>query len=615
MRVRQTMSTFTRRRLLHASLAAGAAVVAMPAEGAAAAGDQAPDGAPDKGSSRLPGGDRTWDLTVLGTSDLHGNVVNWDYYRDREYDDSAHNDVGLAKVAALIRQIRAERAGRATLVIDAGDTLQGTPLAYYYALREPITSTGTQHPMARAMNAIGYDATTLGNHEFNYGLPLLDAWAKQLTFPVLAANALDAATGRPAYQPYVIKRIDLGPGAPSLKVGILGLTNPGTAIWDRSHVEGTLTFADMVATAARWVPTLRRHGADLVLVSAHAGASGTSTYGGDLPIENAAALIAEQVPGIDAVLSGHTHVDIPVMWITNAVTGAQVPLSAPSKFGQRLTRLDFVLAHRRGRWSVTSTTSTTVNTNTVAEDPAVLDAVRPQHETTVSYVNQPVATSRTTLAAAQSRYRDTPIIDFITRIQAETVAAALAGTAYADLPLLSIAAPFSRSAIIPEGSVRIKDLAGLYLYDNTLVAVVLTGAEVRAYLEYSARYFVTLAPTDPVDPATISDPSIPDYNYDIVSGVDYQIDISRPIGTRITSLTYPGTTTAVLDTDQLVVAVNNYRQAGGGNFPGIRKTPIYNEQKEIRQLLIDWAQARGVLDPADFFTPNWTLVRQGLPVF
>jgi 2',3'-cyclic-nucleotide 2'-phosphodiesterase/3'-nucleotidase len=549
---------------------------------------------------------RTFTLSVLGTSDTHGNVYNWDYYSDAEYDDSAHNDVGVAKLAALINRIRAER-GVTTLVLDAGDTIQGTPLATYYAKQEPITETGEKHPMAKAMNVLHYDAVTLGNHEFNYGLPLLNLWIRQLGFPALAANAVNVATGRPAFRPYVIKKLTVG--GTTLRVGILGLTNPGTAIWDRANVEGLLRFEDLVETAAKYVPIIRRNGADLVLISAHGGDSGTSSYGPELPVENPSALIAERVPGIDAILFGHAHAEVPQRFVTNAATGAQVLLSEPSKWGQRLTRMDFTLTRERGRWTVTGKQATTLNTNTVAEDPDVLKAVRRQHATTVAYVNQVVARSAAELSAAESRYQDTPILDFINKVQTDTVTTALAGTEYAGLPVLSIAAPFSRTAVFPQGDVKIKDVAGLYIYDNTLEAVVLTGAEVKAYLEYSAKYFVTLPPGAPADPATISDPAVPDYNYDTISGLAYDIDISRPVGSRIVFRS---------DVDpaaRFVVAVNNYRRSGGGNFPGIVKTQVYNAQQEIRQLLIDWAQARGVLDPADFFEPNWRLVRAGEPVF
>ncbi|MEU1589872.1 5'-nucleotidase C-terminal domain-containing protein [Micromonospora sp. NPDC005710] len=558
---------------------------------------------------------RTWDLTLLGTSDMHGNVYNWDYYRDAEYDDSKHNDIGVAKLATLINQIRRERRGKATLVLDAGDTIQGTPLATYYAKQEPITATGEKHPMARAMNVIDYDAVTLGNHEFNYGLPLLDLWIRQLGFPALAANAVNAKTGKPAFLPYVIKKVSLGFAAPTLRVGILGLTNPGVAIWDKGNVEGKLRFDDMIATAAKWVPIMRARGADVVLISAHGGDSGTSSYGPELPNENPVALIAQQVPGIDAILFGHAHNEVVERFVTNERTGTQVLLSEPSKWGQRLTRMDFTLAREHGRWTITKKAATMLNTNTVVEDPKVLAAVRAQHQKTVAYVNQVVAQSTVELSAAESRYKDTPILDFINHVQTEVVGAALAGTAYADLPVLSIAAPFSRTAVFPAGDVKIRDVAGLYVYDNTLEAVVLSGAEVRAYLEYSAKFFRTLAPGAPADPEQISDPAVPDYNYDVFSGLDYDIDISKPVGQRITRLVLAGTDTPVADNAQFVVAVNNYRRSGGGNFPGIVKTQVYNAQQEIRQLLIDWAQARGTIDPADFFQQNWRLVREGVPVF
>ena len=580
-------SGVSRRSVLAASVATAAAAPFVSVGGAAAR-------------------PRTFNLTVLGTSDTHGNVYNWDYYRDAEYDDSAHNDVGVAKLATLVNQIRDEE--RPTLVLDAGDTIQGTPLATYYAKQEPITATGAKHPMARAMNVLHYDAVTLGNHEFNYGLPLLNLWIRQLAFPALAANAVNVATGRSAFRPYVNKRVSLAPNAPTLRVGILGLTNPGVAIWDRANVEGRLRFEDMVATAAKWVPIIRRNGADLVIVSAHGGDSGTSSYGPELPNENPSALIAEQVPGIDAILFGHAHNEVAQRFVTNTATGEQVLLSEPSRWGQRLTRMDFEIGRERGKWKILSKKSATLNTNTVTEDPDVLRVVRRQHEKTVAYVNQVVAQSVVELSAAESRYKDTPILDFINQVQTETVTAALAGTEYAGLPVLSIAAPFSRTAVFPQGVVKIKDVAGLYIYDNTLEAVVLTGAEVKAYLEYSAKYFRTLAPGAPVDVSAISDPAVPDYNYDVISGITYDIDISRPVGERIT----------LYDVDpaaRFVVAVNNYRRSGGGNFPGIVKEQVYNAQQEIRQLLIDWAQAKGVIDPADFFVANWRLVRAGVPVF
>ncbi|GLW33038.1 bifunctional metallophosphatase/5'-nucleotidase [Actinoplanes regularis] len=591
----------SRRGVLAVSAAAATAPLAFPA--AAQAGG--------KGHPTPPPAPQTYHLTVLGTSDLHGNVYNWDYYKDAEYDDSAHNDVGVAKAAALINKLRAEATG-ATLVLDAGDTIQGTPLATYYAKQEPITETGEKHPMAKSMNVLHYDAVTLGNHEFNYGLPLLNLWIRQLGFPALAANAVSAKTGKPAFTPYVIKKVSLGRHAPTLRVGILGLTNPGVAIWDKGNVEGKLKFLGMVETAAKWVPVIRQRGADVVIVVAHGGDSGISSYGSELPNENPVALIAQQVPGIDAILFGHAHAEVAQRFVTNTATGQQVLTSEPSKWGQRLTKMDFELVREHGCWKITSKASATLNTNTVEADPKVLAAVQSQHNKTVAYINQVVAASTQELSAATSRYEDTPILDYINKVQTDTVVAALAGTAYASLPVLSIAAPFSRTAVFPKGDVKIKDVAGLYIYDNTLEAVVLTGAEVKAYLEYSAKYFKTLAVGAPVDVANINESTVPDYNYDTLSGVEYDIDISKPVGSRITRLQLGGVDVAA--DAQFVVAVNNYRRSGGGAFPGIVKTQVYNEQKEIRQLLIDWAQAKGKIDPADFFVKNWQLVREGVPV-
>jgi 2',3'-cyclic-nucleotide 2'-phosphodiesterase/3'-nucleotidase len=592
----------SRRGVLAVSAAAAAAPLALP--GAAQAGGKG------HGHPQPPKAE-TFHLTVLGTSDLHGNIYNWDYYKDAEYDDSAHNDVGVAKAAALINKLRAEATG-GTLVLDAGDTIQGTPLATYYAKQEPITTTGEKHPMAKSMNVLHYDAVVLGNHEFNYGLPLLNLWIRQLGFPALAANAVSAKSGKPAFTPYVIKKVSLGKHAPTLRVGILGLTNPGVAIWDKGNVEGKLNFLGMVETAAKWVPEIRRRGADVVIVVAHGGDSGVSSYGSELPNENPVGLIAQQVPGIDAILFGHAHLEIAQKFVTNTTTGKQVLTSEPSKWGQRVTRMDFDLVREHGSWKITTSASATLNTNTVEADPKVLAVVKKQHEKTVAYINQVVAASTAELSAATSRYEDTPILDYINKVQTDEVTTALAGTAYAGLPVLSIAAPFSRTAVFPKGDVKIKDVAGLYIYDNTLEAVVLTGAEVKAYLEYSAKFFKTLAAGAPVVAADISDSTIPDYNYDILSGVDYDIDISKPIGSRITRLQIAG---ADVSADaQFVVAVNNYRRSGGGAFPGIVKTQVYNEQKEIRQLLIDWAQAKGKIDAADFFVKNWQLVREGVPV-
>ncbi|MCC3779820.1 bifunctional UDP-sugar hydrolase/5'-nucleotidase, partial [Streptomyces sp. UNOB3_S3] len=555
-------------------------------------------------------------LTVMGTTDLHGNVFNWDYFTDAEFDDKAHNDVGLAKISTLVGQVRAEKGRRNTLLIDAGDTIQGTQLSYYYAKVDPITGAGgPAHPMARAMNAIGYDAAAVGNHEFNYGIPTLRKFEEQCDFPLLAANALDAKSLRPAFRPYAIKRV-CTPHGRDVKVAILGLTNPGIAIWDKANVQGKMVFPGLEEQAAKWVPKLRSMGADVVIVAAHSGSSGTSSYGDQLPyVENAAALVAERVPGIDAILVGHAHTEIPEYRVTNKESGKQVVLSEPLKWGQRLTLFDFGLVWERGRWQVESVSAKVLNSNTVAEDRRITGLLGKEHRKVVAYVNQVIGTSTAAMSAAEAAYKDTPIIDFINHVQAETVRAALAGTSYASLPVLSQASCFSRTASVPAGKVTIREVAGLYPFENTLEARLLTGAQLRAYLEFSARYYVRTAPGVPVDPAKLTNAeSIPDYNYDVVSGLSYEIDIAKEPGARIVNLSFRGK--PLDDAAEFVLAVNNYRASGGGNFPHVaRSKQLWANSEEIRNTIIGWVKAKGSIDVGAFASVDWKLTRDGVPVF
>ncbi|MFJ2115303.1 MULTISPECIES: bifunctional metallophosphatase/5'-nucleotidase [unclassified Streptomyces] len=597
-----------RRTFLGSSAAAGAGVAlvggaAMPAE---AAGHGPVHGRPRK----------RYSFTVMGTTDLHGNVFNWDYFTDKEFDDAAHNDVGLAKISTLVNNVREEKGRRNTLLIDAGDTIQGTQLSYYYAKIDPITAKhGPVHPMAQAMNAIGYDAAALGNHEFNYGIPVLRKFEEQCHFPLLGANALDAKTLKPAFPPYVIKRLRT-PHGHEVKVAVLGLTNPGIAIWDKANVQGKMTFPGLEEQAAKWVPKLRSMGADVVIVSAHSGSSGTSSYGDQVPyVENAAGLVAEQVPGIDAILVGHAHVEIPEHRVTNKKTGKDVVLSEPLKWGQRLTLFDFDVVWERGRWTVEKAGARVLNANTVDEDKKIVKLLADEQRKVVAYVNQVIGTSTTAMSTVDAPWKDEPIIDLINHVQAETVKAALAGGEWAALPVLSQASCFSRTARIPAGEVTLKDAAGLYLFENTLEARLVTGAQIRAYLEFSAKYYVQTAAGAAVDTAKLTNADgIPDYNYDVVSGLTYEIDIARPAGSRIVNLRHGG---KELDpAASFVLAVNNYRASGGGNFPGIASTrQLWANSDEIRNTIIAWVRAAGTIDPASFASVDWKLTRDGTPVF
>ncbi|MBM7088449.1 5'-nucleotidase C-terminal domain-containing protein [Streptomyces sp. S12] len=601
---------FDRRKFLTQSAVTGAGVALAGAAAAPAA--RAAESAGDRKKKRQ----KRYALTVMGTTDLHGHVFNWDYFKDAEYTDPAGNAQGLARVSTLVDQVRAEKGRSNTLLIDAGDTIQGTPLTYYYAKVDPITAKGGPvHPMAQAMNAIGYDAVALGNHEFNYGIETLRAFERQCRFPLLGANAVDAKTLRPAFPPYFMKTFRVK-GAPPVKVAVLGLTNPGIAIWDKAYVQGRLAFPGLEEQAAKWVPKLRSMGADVVVVSAHSGSSGTSSYGDQLPyVENAAANVARQVPGIDAILVGHAHEEIAELRVTNEETGREVVLSEPLCYAERLTLFDIELSFERGRWRVESVSASLRDSATVEDDPRITRLLTDEHEKVVAYVNQVVGRATDTLTTVEARYKDAPVIDLISRVQEDVVREALAGTEYAGLPVLSQASPFSRTSEIPAGDVTVRDLSSLYVYDNTLVAKLMTGAQVRAYLEYSAEYFVQTAAGAPVDVDRLTNAGgRPDYNYDYVSGLQYEIDIARPAGQRIRDLRFEGA--PLDDARQFVFAVNNYRANGGGAFPHVASAPeLWSESTEIRTRIAEWVTAKGLLDPRDFASVDWRLTRDGTPVF
>jgi 2',3'-cyclic-nucleotide 2'-phosphodiesterase / 3'-nucleotidase len=598
--------TATRRGVLTGAAALAAAGYAAPA---------AARSATDPGTTRL---------TILGTTDLHGHVYNWDYYKNAEYDDAAHNDVGIAKVQTLIRAQRERIGDDPLLVLDAGDTIQGTPLAYYYAKVEPITDGGI-HPMANAMNLIGYDAAALGNHEFNYGIPLLRKFESQLNFPLLGANAVDPVTGMPVFTPYIVRRLRT-PLGPDVKVGVLGLTNPGIAIWDHANVSGKIDFPGLVEQAAVFVPELKKKGCDVVVVAAHSGADTSSSYGDALPYpENASTLVAQQVPDIDAILVGHAHVDIPQRLVTNEQTGRDVLLCEPDYWGMRLAVMELDLVRHGNRWRVAKggLSSQSLNSDAAVEDPQVAAAVQAQHQTVVTYVNSPIGTSAEEMLAARAPVEDVPIIDFINFVQADAVKQGLTG-ADASLPVLSIAAPFNRDASFPAGQVTVRDVAGLYIYDNTLLGVKVTGAEVLAYLEYSMQYFQqvggpgTYTMDQVTNAVTPNAPNgTPDYNFDTIAGLDgrltYDVDIAQPVGSRIKNLQYAGS--PIVPATEFAMAVNNYRQGGGGGFPAVKDAPVvYNRQIDIRQLLIDWVTANKTIDPHQFATVDWQLVANGTPI-
>ena len=528
--------------------------------------------------STSPGDVAHHELVLLGTTDVHGWLLAHDYFTGEP------TDHGLALLKPVIDSVRAANPGRVYL-FDSGDLLQGNPLAYVHARREPVRP----NPIVQAMNLLEYDAAAIGNHEFNYGIPLMDQAAEDAAFPFVSGNTFRHGTDQHAYAPYALIAHPVAEGD-TILVGVTGNTPPGVHVWDRANVEGRLEFREIVSSLRPVVEEMRDRGADLVIVLSHGGFEGTSydTLATGLPPENAAARLTREVPGIDVVFLGHTHQELADSTLNGVLfTQARQWARSVAAVSVRLER------HAPGEWSVVDKRSEILRPDPSRADSAFAAALLPAHERTTAYVNSVVGRSSAHWSAQESRVRDTPILDFINEVQRAASGADLSATA-----------AFNLSAAIPEGDITVADLAGLYIYDNTLKAVRITGAQLKAYLEKSAEYYRGWpAP----DGGPVTDPEVPGYNFDVVSGVEYTIDLTRPVGERIVDLHWRGE--PVRPDQTFTLALNNYRQSGGGGYSMIADAPVvYDRQEDIRDLLIEEVRRRGTIRPEDYFEENWRLV-------
>jgi 2',3'-cyclic-nucleotide 2'-phosphodiesterase/3'-nucleotidase len=558
-------------------------------------------------------------LTVLGTTDTRGAVFNWDYYADAEYDDAEGNDIGLAKLSSLVTAVRHERGSANTLLVDGGDILRGTLLAHFYATVDPVTGDSV-HPMATAMNLMGYDAAAVGSHDLDYGPDTLRAFQSQCQFPLLCGNALDSTTAAPAFAPYVVRQVWLT-GAPApVSVGILGLVTPQITAWDDESVEGQLSFLDVTQQARHWVPRLKAAGCDVVVVLCP----------GAVDKDNAALDMARRVAGVDAVLVSHpvaaeTGPEIVEQLVESVVTkGKRVLLTQPRASGMRLSVMDLDLARDAKGWRVTAAHSHLLDTAVVAEDPAMTALLGDDHAVVRTYANSVIGTSRVALSAATARFEHSDELDFVNHVQGQTVKDAISGTPDEVLPVLSATAPFARGAGLPSGDVTVRDVGGLYPSTGTVLAVRLSGAGLTAYVEQSAAYFQSVDGSGPFTPDEVAGaPSVltglpvPDSDYDVLAGVDaaltYDIDLSRAAGSRVSNLLYDGQ--PVDPTDEVIVAMDSRRRSGAFGFSALAAAPVvYDGQREIRQLLVDWVTAQGVIDPSTFPANHWRLVAGTDPV-
>lgn len=544
--------------------------------------------------------DRT--LTVLGTSDLHADLLGWDYYADTEADAAS----GLARIASLVRQYRSQRPDGSVVLVDAGDTFQGNPLAVYHAERPD-----ERHAVATALNALGYAAAAIGNHDFNYGLDSLARFTREVNFPLLAANVYrDDQRAFPAWT-LVPARV----GGRELQVGFVGVTTPGSAVWDRDKV-ADLHFTDLVAAASEAVAEVRAAGADIVIVLSHSGLGPSSSYGDALPLlENATSLIAAQVPGIDGIVLGHSHESVATT-VTNVQTGAKVPLLEPSFHGRQLAVLELDLDLSADRPRVVVARGNLRETSGAAMDDEIVALVADPHERVRTHIAAAAGELEERLEGRDATITPSPMLDLLNHVQSRYLRDRLRGSRWEGLPVLSVAAPYGRSSGLPQGSVSIRDIAAIYPFDNVIAARVLTGREITDYLEHAAAYFALSAGGS--DPRTLcgaptarAPRGTPDYNFDVLGTADavvtYTIDVRRPVGERVSDLMIDGV--PLRDDQQVVLALSDYRAGGGGGYPHVRDAPrVEAGTQDIRSLVVDFVRSHSPLRRSDLGRTDWTLL-------
>ncbi|WP_422002900.1 bifunctional 2',3'-cyclic-nucleotide 2'-phosphodiesterase/3'-nucleotidase [Roseovarius mucosus] len=568
-------------------------------------------------------------LRILQTTDVHGNLLPFDYYTNQP-----DRPWGLARLATQIKRARSEVGAENCLVLDNGDFLQGTPLTDLTA--QPDNGWTGPHPILAAMNDIGYDAGTLGNHEFNFGLEWLMETLAQARFPLTCCNVLTRRGGTPVddttlLPPYLLlnkQMQDRDGGSHSLRIGLLGLVPPQILTWDHARLSGRIDVRDMVESARAWVPTLRALGADLVLLLAHTGID----PGPDRPfMENAARALA-RLPGIDALLAGHSHKSFPST-DHNGIAGANAsngtlhdtPCLMAGFRGNHLGQLDLTLTHDGNAWQVTGHDSRLLAVSSAQPCPAICIAADAAHRHTLALTAREIGQTAAPLHSYLSLLRDDPILHLVNDAQRRALTLALANSPHAGLPLLSASAPFKSGGRggpahftdIPKGPLLLRHIADLYSFPNTLCGLLVTGADLRDWLERAAICFNQIIPGLPDQP--LLDPSVPGYDFDVIDGLSYTIDLSQPArydlsgalihpkAARIQDLCFARK--PVRPDTPFIIATNSYRAHGGGPFaPLAERGLIYSGTRTVRDLLADHVAAVGQVVPAP--RPTWRFAPQ-----
>lgn len=590
------------------------------------------DGASSAATTTIATG-TTATVALLETTDLHTNVMSYDYFKLTE-----DKSLGFERVATLIDQARKQFVN--TVLLDNGDTIQGTALSDYEALINPIAC-DQQLSIYKVMNAAGYDAGNIGNHEFNYGLAYLNqvtgsafnvegfadpASQKKCKGPGFAqvlANVYSAKSKQPLFQPYTIITKNIQATDPAgksvtvpLKVGVIGFAPPAIMSWDKRWLDGKVYTVGVKEAAEQFIPEMRAKGADLVVVLSHGGLD-NSTYS---PTMENGSYYLSKVNGVDAMLIGHSHQVFPLDPVSTTLasqftlagvdaskgTVNGVPTVMANYWGKDLGVIGLTLSYDGNKWVVDKTKTTVENraiknkdATYVAVTPSVATAIAAQHQATINYVKTPIGTTDFEMSTFFADVGDPGAIELVNQAQAAYVAAYVGANLpqYASLPVLSVSAPFKSGFAggtdftdVASGNVAINNAADLYLYPNTVYAVLVTGNDIKSWLETAAKRFNQIDPTLTTTQNLVS--TFPGYNFDMFTSKDisYEIDVTQPVNSRIKNLSYKGA--AISGTQQFIVATNNYRASGGGNFPGLdgSKT-IYASPDANRDVLIAYIKS------------------------
>ncbi|MBF0784520.1 2',3'-cyclic-nucleotide 2'-phosphodiesterase [Muribacter muris] len=568
---------------------------------------------------------------IVGTTDIHSFLTDFDYYKDAPTDK-----FGFTRAATLIEQARQE--AKNSVLVDNGDLIQGNPIADYQAAVGH--KAGEPHPAVAALNAMHYDVGTLGNHEFNYGLTYLESAIKQAQFPIINANIVKAGTDEPLYQPYFIQPkevVDEDGIKHTLNVGYIGFVPPQIMVWDKAHLDGKVEARDIVKTAEKYVPLVKKAGADIIIALAHTGPSDKPYQEG---AENAAFYLAD-VKGIDAVIFGHSHRLFPNKEFAGTAnadiekgTFKGVPEAMAGYWANNISVIDLTLAKRGNDWLVTDGSAalrpiydTATKTAVAKNHPELTALLQPVHEATRQFVSQPIGKADDNMYSYLALIQDDPTIQIVNQAQRAYVENAVkALPELAGLPILSAGAPFKAGGRkndpngyteVDKGELTFRNAADLYLYPNTLVVVKVSGEQLKEWLECSAGMFKQIDPKSEQPQTLIDWEGFRTYNFDVIDGVEYQFNITQPArydgecklinptAQRVINLTFNGK--AVDPKGEFLIATNNYR-AYSNKFPGTGDQHIvFASPDENRQILANYitaqTQAHGKVSPTA--NGNW----------